>query len=994
MVALCVAGVAMAAPQLAFDESPLSAPFGDDEEATDYGPVEGSYFRAASYDRYTGTGWERTASSGSMDDLEPPPGAAETVRVRYDVESPVRTLPAPWRPTEYDGPEASVSAGSLEPVRPLQPGETFTVTSRRPVWSEADLRTAGRDYPEGVERRYTQLPDGTPGALESTAAEVTADAETPYEAAVAVNRWLRTEKNYSLTVDRPDDAVAAAFATEMDAGYCQYFATTMAAMLRAEGVPARYVTGYTPYEQVGAGEHVVRGKYAHTWVEAYFPGVGWVPFDPTPPAERQDARGLATVGNGEDETSEGGERAAYRGIVPALSIQDGGWRQLAADIEVDGDVAPGETVTVRVEGPDDGSPVEGAQVRFNGRPVGETDAAGEVDAAVPYDDELRITAHVYEGDGEPPPVAVDGGETGETSPANSRNLRDLRYAAPVTEISGGLTGLSDAVLFRATVEEGAVLRRGAPTDGVEAPDPDAPPDRDAATDRGDGSDGDRAAVGTVPEAVSDLEAFERVRLQPAGSERTFDLETTIDVALDPSDESYPGDPLEVTATIDGRPVPDATVTAGDASATTDAEGRATLPTPYERPATVVVERGAASGEASVSVLGSLDVTVADDWAAGEPLTVRARVDGRPVPGATVTNGVEETATNRAGVASIPAPYRSPGEVTVERGDFSRTVERPVTRGETTVTVDDPVPGVEVLVRGAVGAEPIRNAVVAVDGRPVGDTDRFGRGRVTLPYNDTVTVAVSRGDVRAERRLDLPTAVAVETDGRPVPGSSVDLRATVGGEPVENATVYADGEAVTRTDVDGRATVDVPVLAATFDLSVRRGDASGEARAGHVWVYWVGLLGTLAVVGLAARRRGHLERLPRSASGLLALLVGALGTLVESALADVEETLAVRDAGVAPGTGDADEPGDPAFPVEPAPDNDVYRAWVALAAGLDGTQRTPAAVADRAVEAGLPEGAVAELTDLFREVRYGDADPTEERERRAEAALSRIREATR
>jgi transglutaminase-like putative cysteine protease len=975
VVALCVTGVALAAPQLAFEESPLSAPFGDEDGGHDYGPVEGSYFRVASYGRYTGTGWERTAVSGSVSALEPPPGAAETVRIRYRVERPVRTLPAPWRPTAYDGPAASVSEGALEPDRPLQRGDEFTVTSRRPVWSGPELRTAGSDYPEDLRRRYTQLPDDTPTELQATAAEVTADAETPYENAVAVNRWLRTRKNYSLQVERPEGDVATAFATGMDAGYCQYFATTMAAMLRAEGVPARYVTGYTPYEQVGPGQHVVRGKYAHTWVEVYFPEVGWVPFDPTPPTERQAARGVATA-----ESATGDGDAAIRDPRPAFSLQEeGGWRQLDADIAVDGEPAPGRTVTVRVTDPEDVAPIEGAQVRFNGRPVGETDGAGEVAAEVPYADRLRITAHVYDGEGEPPPVRPDGGQAGGDSAAASDSLRDLRRAGTATEISGSLTGLSDAVLFRATVEEGSVLRRGEPAGGVDDPERDP----------------DRAGTRTVPDPVAALGSFERVHLQPAGAERTFDLETEIDVELEPGDESYPGEPLAVTATLDGRPVPNATVTAGDRTATTDAEGRATIPTPYEKPATVTVERGAASGEASVAVAGRLEVEVTDGWRAGAPLSVTARVAGRPVRDATVTNGVEFAKTDGRGVASIPAPYRSPGTVTVERGDFSRTVERGVRIGDPSLGVDDPVPGGEVLLRGSVGGEPIRNAGVALEGDVVAETDRFGRGRVTLPYRESVTVTVERGDVRAERRVELPTDVDVAADGPALPGQSVDLRATVGGEPVENASVLVGGEELARTDADGRATVGVPLLATTFDVRVVRGDAAGTARVGHGWIYWAALLAVVGGAVVAARRRGSLERVPRRPTALAALAVAAVLVALERVLADLERTLATRDAGAVPSPPPEDDgTADPAFLVDPAADNDVYRAWTALAAGLEGTQRTPAAVADRAVEAGLPEDAVAELTALFREVRYGGAEPTAERERRAEEALSRIREATR
>ena len=73
----------------------------------------------------------------------------------------------------------------------------------------------------------------------------------------------------------------------MDAGYCTYYATTMAVMLRTQGIPARMATGYTSGERVAEDEWVVRGLNAHAWVEVYFPETGWVAFDPTPSAARE-----------------------------------------------------------------------------------------------------------------------------------------------------------------------------------------------------------------------------------------------------------------------------------------------------------------------------------------------------------------------------------------------------------------------------------------------------------------------------------------------------------------------------------------------------------------------------------------------------------------------------------------------------------------------------------------------------------------------------------
>jgi transglutaminase-like putative cysteine protease len=203
-------------------------------------------------------------------------------------------MPAAWRPVRVEGLPANrirvTSQGSVRPTTTLDPGESYTVTSRIVDAPPEELRTAGTDYPDGLAERYTQLPASTPDRVAARAANVTAaaDAETPYEKAVAVEAHLESSKRYSLTVEQPEGDVADAFLFEMDAGYCTYFATTMVTMLRAEGVPARFVTGYTPGERAD-GEFVVRGLDSHAWVQVYVPGEGWVRFDPTPASPRESA---------------------------------------------------------------------------------------------------------------------------------------------------------------------------------------------------------------------------------------------------------------------------------------------------------------------------------------------------------------------------------------------------------------------------------------------------------------------------------------------------------------------------------------------------------------------------------------------------------------------------------------------------------------------------------------------------------------------------------
>jgi len=267
------------------------------------------YWRVGAYDLYTGDGWSRQSASTEVPTNRAV--ATETVRQRFTAESRIATAPAAWRPTEVAGVEIRETAfGGFAPSEPLEPGQSYVVESRVVDPSARRLQQAGDEYPAAVASRFLQLPASTPDRVEQTAAEVTAGIENPYNATVRVKQWLENAKGYSLSVDRPSGPVADAFLFEMTDGYCTYFATTMAVMLRTQGIPARLAVGYTPGERIGENTWRVRGYDSHAWVEVYFPDVGWVQFDPTPAQPRERAARERLAGSGGEDTDRDGTAGA------------------------------------------------------------------------------------------------------------------------------------------------------------------------------------------------------------------------------------------------------------------------------------------------------------------------------------------------------------------------------------------------------------------------------------------------------------------------------------------------------------------------------------------------------------------------------------------------------------------------------------------------------------------------------------------------------------
>lgn len=252
---------------------------------------EGENWRVDAYDRYTGDGWIQSGEDVDFAGADEPPNAThEQMGVTVEFDG-VQAMPAHWAATRVSGVSGidQSPADGLSASEPLAADDAYIVESARPD-PEANLSAAGADYPDHIEERYTQLPESTPERVGALTEQIVEDADSPYEAAQRVEHYIMETNEYNLSVDPPSGDIADAQLFERDAGYCTYFATTMAVMLRTQDIPTRMVTGYSTGDSVDENTWVVRGMNAHAWVEVYVPEVGWVSFDPTPSDAYNEAR--------------------------------------------------------------------------------------------------------------------------------------------------------------------------------------------------------------------------------------------------------------------------------------------------------------------------------------------------------------------------------------------------------------------------------------------------------------------------------------------------------------------------------------------------------------------------------------------------------------------------------------------------------------------------------------------------------------------------------
>jgi transglutaminase-like putative cysteine protease len=159
----------------------------------------------------------------------------------------------------------------------------YDVVTDLEVPSPVLLRAASSDYLPEIVRYYLKLPPLDP-RMTALAKEITTADRNNYDRARSLEDYLKSHYSYTLDLPRirESDPIGQ-FLFETRRGHCEYFASSMALMLRILKIPSRVVNGFQTGEYNAVGkDFIVREADAHSWVEAYFPGHGWVAFDPTP----------------------------------------------------------------------------------------------------------------------------------------------------------------------------------------------------------------------------------------------------------------------------------------------------------------------------------------------------------------------------------------------------------------------------------------------------------------------------------------------------------------------------------------------------------------------------------------------------------------------------------------------------------------------------------------------------------------------------------------
>jgi transglutaminase-like putative cysteine protease len=308
------------------------------------------YLRLTTLDRFDDAGWSASRLSGSPKTdgvgrgLKPPLGRTALTKTVTD-RITIKTLDAQWLPTPMTPRAVDVSGPWLYDRRSetifgirvstkKMKRSTYTVSAERVVPDPAALAhpAAARVLPQEV-REYAVPPDVASSVRQQTLS-ITARETTPYGKVAALQAWFSDPAQkfqYSTSSEVPgiDSPSALADFLEGRKGFCEQYASAMAAMIRVAGVPARVAVGFTPGTRQRDGSYAVTTNDAHAWPEAWFEGAGWIRFEPTPRSDGQTVipgyalPAAGSAAGGADDPSAPDPSAAPDDPAPGTTTQDG-----------------------------------------------------------------------------------------------------------------------------------------------------------------------------------------------------------------------------------------------------------------------------------------------------------------------------------------------------------------------------------------------------------------------------------------------------------------------------------------------------------------------------------------------------------------------------------------------------------------------------------------------------------------------------------------------
>lgn len=291
------------------DDTQLGGSFvSDDTEVFQVRATSRNYYRVETKDTYTSKGWIQSEPQIVYDYFQqgqefslgfPESDTPEGEQLEFTMQSEFPFLFHTYgtesvESTESFGLRFNESTNRLDAVDQdgtVEPPE-YTVNFAEPSYLLSELRStqiADLATLEPELDRYLQLPDTLPQRVRDLAVDITADQESVYDQAKAIEQYFRTNgfvySQNNVAVPEGETDYVDQFLFDTKVGYCDNFSTSMVVLLRSAGIPARWVKGFAPGEVIETenGEQVfqVTNNNAHSWVEAYLPGIGWMNFEPT-----------------------------------------------------------------------------------------------------------------------------------------------------------------------------------------------------------------------------------------------------------------------------------------------------------------------------------------------------------------------------------------------------------------------------------------------------------------------------------------------------------------------------------------------------------------------------------------------------------------------------------------------------------------------------------------------------------------------------------------